>query len=158
MLVQLAWHCSAIETHPSLKKGHFDAITVWRLDISDSTAMSPRNQSNTWVSKVWRWKQTLGMVQYGPCADNDEYHYLPGNRYEIYTYYFRLMPVLFPYPVPLSNDFLRMAKKYRILSDALSTVLNHLPILCSFIYITHLLSFKKQACQDIQDIVEKVRT
>lgn len=64
----------------------------------------------------------------------------------MYAYYFRLLPVLFPYPVPLPNDSLSVIKKmYYILSDAFSTVLNHLPILYSFICITHLLSFKKES-------------
>lgn len=61
----------------------------------------------------------------------------------MYTYYFRLLPVPFPYPVPLPNDLLSVIKKKYILSDAFSTVLNHLFILYSFICIAHLLSFKK---------------
>lgn len=62
----------------------------------------------------------------------------------MYTYYFSLLPVPFPYPVPLPNDSLSVIKKmYYILSDAVSAILNHLPILYSFICITHLLSFKK---------------
>lgn len=61
----------------------------------------------------------------------------------MYTYYFRLLPFPFPYPVPLPNDLLSVIKKKKKLSDAFSTVLNHLFILYSFICIAHLLSFKK---------------
>lgn len=71
--VQLAWHCSAIETHPSLKQGgtQFDAITVWRLGVSVSTAMPAKDQTNTRVAKACGGRQGLGMVWYGPCAEDD---------------------------------------------------------------------------------------
>lgn len=70
MWVLLAWHCSALETDPYLEKGQFDGITVWGLGISVSIAMPARNQSTS----VKSLKGEAGTVQYGPCAENDEYH------------------------------------------------------------------------------------
>lgn len=76
----------------------------------------------------------------------------------MYTYYFRLLPFPFPYPVPLPNDLLSVIKKnknYLMLSLLFSTT-SLSCILSSVLLI--FFPLKKQACQDIQDIVEKVRT
>lgn len=77
----------------------------------------------------------------------------------MYTYYFRLLPVPFPYPVPLPNDLLSVIKKKYIFYLMLSLLFSTTSLSC--ILSSVLLIFfplKKQACQDIQDIVEKVRT
>lgn len=77
----------------------------------------------------------------------------------MYTYYFRLLPVPFPYPVPLPNDSLSLIKKGIIFYLMLFLLFSTASLSCSLSSV--LLIFfplKKLACQDIQDIVEKVRT
>jgi len=60
--VQLAWHCSAIETHPSPKQGDTEFVgrTVGSLRVFLGTAVPHEDQTNTAVAKVWGGRQGLG--------------------------------------------------------------------------------------------------